>query len=107
MAPCNMGLGASRARRSLHTCPVNPLGFRPRDKEVPAVIGVEVLVGMMNMRGPVTPAGAAAKQVAVEGLLVLASPLLSGRSLDLVSSPGLAAKQAIAPAMLPVAELPV
>ena len=38
------------------------------------VTGMEVLVGMLEMRDLVTPSGAAAEQVAVVGLLALAFP---------------------------------
>ena len=61
----------------------------------------------MKMRGPVTPAGAASEQVAVESLLALASRPLAGGSRDLVLSPATAVKQAAALAVLLVAELPV
>ena len=74
---------------------------------MPAVISMEFPVGTMKMRAPVTPDGAAAEQAAVGGLLALVSPPLVGRSWDPVMFPGSAAKQAVAPAMLLAAELPV
>ena len=68
-----MGLGPSRAYKNLHACPENFISIRPGNEEVPAVASRGVLVGMVEMRDPVTPSGAAAKQGAVEGLLTLAS----------------------------------
>ena len=49
-------------------------------EEVPVVTDVEVLVGMVEMSGPVISPGAAAEQAAAESLLVLASPPLAGGS---------------------------
>ena len=74
-----------------------------------AVTGMEVLFRKMRgltmkMRGPVTPAGTAAEQVAVENLLALVSLPLARGSRDLVTSPGVVAKQVAVPAMLSAAE---
>ena len=44
------------------------------NKEVPAVTSVETPVGMIRMKGPMTPSSAAAEQAGAEGLLALASP---------------------------------
>ena len=41
---------------------------------MPVVIEMEVAIGMLEMRDPMTPLGAATEQVAVEDLLALASP---------------------------------
>ena len=81
-----------------------PLVKGQGNEEVPAVASMEVPLRMMKMRGPVNPSCGAAKQVAVESLLALASPPLAGRSRDLVLSLGIAAKQSAAPAMLLVAK---
>ena len=51
----------------------NPLDIKPGDDKVLGVAHMEVPVEAVGMRNPVTPSSAAAEQVAVEGLLALAS----------------------------------
>ena len=50
-------------------CPDNPLGIKPGDGEMLAIVGVEVPVGKVEMRDPVAPSGTAPEQVATEGLV--------------------------------------
>ena len=73
---------------------------------MPTVTEVEVLVGMVEMRDPVTPSGTTAKQVVVEVLLSLDSSKYASGSRDLILSPGATACLTAAPAMLLVAESP-
>ena len=74
VAPCNVGLGADgvHAGNCMHILRI-PLVSGQGNKEVPAVAGMGVLVGMVEMRGHVAPSSAVAEQVAAEGLLALAS----------------------------------
>ena len=62
---------------------------------MPAAGGMRIAMGEVEMRDLVTPS-VAAEQVAVKGLLALASLLWAGGSWDQVLSPGTAAKQAAA-----------
>ena len=69
-----MGIGTHGAYRKLHLCFKNPFGVKSWEQNMPAVVGVGVYVGVVEIRDPVTPSGTTTEQAAAEILLTLVFP---------------------------------
>ena len=71
--PTMWALGPAGHTRNCTHILIIPLVLGQGIEEEPAVSGMEVPVGMVEMRGHMAPSSAVAEKVAVEGLLALAS----------------------------------